>query len=414
MNILLVADGRSPITRRWIEELQISGHQVGLVSSFPCDKPAKLDYFKVLPICFSKYAGSQVGRGSGDEGDQQKRQLKLPLKSILKRYRKLFQKLRYWIGPPTLWRYRVLLKHIIHEQQPDIVHALRIPFEGMLGLACPADVPFIVSIWGNDLTLHAPKNFWMRHLTERVLERANGLITDVDRDIALAAEWGYDPKKPVMVALTSGGINFRKLDSMKIDEIDPLIALLPTDAVLIVNPRGIRPGYVRNDTFFAAIPKVVKKSKQKVLFVCPSMANQPQAIAWVEEFGIHDSVKLLPYLTQRQLWQLFAKTTLMISVTEHDGTPNSLLESMSLGAFPIVGDIRSLREWIVDGENGLMVDPGDPDALADAILRALEDESLLERSKKINYQKVMERASSQIIREKRDQFYSTILKELAL
>jgi len=414
MNILLVADGRSPITRRWIEELQISGHQVGLVSSYPCDRPTELNYFKVLPICFSKYAGSQVGRGSGEERNQQKNESKMPLKSILKRYRKLFQKLRYWIGPPTLWHYQPLMKRIIHEQQPDIVHALRIPFEGMLGLACPKNVPFIVSIWGNDLTLHAPKNFWMRYLTEQVLNRANGLITDVDRDIELASEWGYETKKPVMVALTSGGIDFKKLDSMKTDEIDPLIAPLSTDAVLIVNPRGIRPGYVRNDTFFAAIPKVVKKSKKNVLFICPSMANQPQAIAWVEKFGINDSVKLLPYLSQEQLWQLFAKTTLMISVTEHDGTPNSLLESMSLGAFPIVGDIQSLREWVVDGENGLMVDPGDPDALADAILRALEDEGLLERSKKLNYQKVVERASSQIIREKRDQFYSAILKELAL
>ncbi|MCD4753311.1 MAG: glycosyltransferase family 4 protein [Anaerolineaceae bacterium] len=414
MNILLVADGRSPITRRWIEELQISGHQVGLVASFPCNRPAELDYFKVLPICFSKYAGSQVGKGSGEKGDQQKSQPKMSLKSILKRYRKLFQKLRYWIGPPTLWHYQPLLKRIIHEQQPDIVHALRIPFEGMLGLACPKDVPFIVSIWGNDLTLHAPKNFWMRHLTERVLKRANGLITDVDRDIELAAEWGYDPKKPVMVALTSGGIDFGKLDSNMSEETDPLIAQLPTDAVLIVNPRGIRPGYVRNDTFFAAISKVVEESKQKVLFVCPSMANQPQAIAWVEEFGIHESVKLLPYLSQKQLWQLFAKTTLMISVTEHDGTPNSLLESMSLGAFPIVGDIQSLREWIVDGENGSLVDPGDSEALAETILRALADEALLGRSKKANYQKVMERASCKVIREQRDQFYSKIRKELAL
>ena len=284
----------------------------------------------------------------------------------------------------------------------------------MLGLACPKDVPFIVSIWGNDLTLHAPKNFWMRHLTEKVLERANGLITDVDRDKKLAVEWGYDPRKPVMVALTSGGIDFEKLDSMKTEKVDSMISQLPTDTVLIVNPRGIRPSYVRNDTFFAAIPKVVEKSKQKVLFICPSMANQPQAISWVEEFGVHDSVKLLPYLSQKQLWQLFAKTTLMISVTEHDGTPNSLLESMSLGAFPIVGDIQSLREWIVDGENGLLVDPGDPEALADAILRALEDEVLLKRSQKVNYQKVMERASSKVIREERDQFYSKIRKELAL
>lgn len=408
MKILLVADGRSPITRRWIEELLISTHEVSLVSTFPCDQPGGLTYFNVLPICFSKYAGSQVGRGSG-ENTVQSSGLKHQLKGFLKRYRKVFQALRYWIGPPTLWWYRPQLRQIIADLQPDLVHALRIPFEGMLSLVCPKQIPLAVSIWGDDLTLHGPKNAWMRTLTNRVLKRADGLITDVDRDVDLAVEWGYSAEKPVLVVLTSGGIDFEKLAAVRNAVVDPLIAELPQDAVWVVNPRGIRPGYVRNDTFFAAIPKVLAKTDKSVIFICPSMKNQPQALEWVTEYGIESSVRLLPFLSQAQLWQLLSRTTVMVSVTEHDGTPNSLLESMSLGAFPIVGDIESLREWINDGENGYLVDPSDPDSLAQTILLAFGDHALRKQAQEINLELVQSRASNSVVRKLRDEFYSKIV-----
>ena len=236
------------------------------------------------------------------------------------------------------------------------------------------------------------------------------MITDVNRDVQLANQWGYSSEKPVLVVLTSGGINFDKMAAIRQDVLDPVIAQLPTDRVWIVNPRGIRPGYVRNDTFFAAIPLVVEKTKTPVLFLCPSMENQPQASAWVKQYAIEESVRLLPFLSQKQLWQLFSRSKLMISVTEHDGTPNSLLESMSMGAFPIVGAIDSLREWIQQDQNGLLVDPSNSVELAEAILNAIANEKLLDNARNGNQELVKARASSEIVRQMRDEFYGKIRK----
>jgi glycosyltransferase involved in cell wall biosynthesis len=36
-------------------------------------------------------------------------------------------------------------------------------------------------------------------------------------------------------------------------------------------------------------------------------------------------------------------------------------------AFPVCGDLESIREWIDDGVNGFLVDPTDAQALAGAI-----------------------------------------------
>jgi len=46
----------------------------------------------------------------------------------------------------------------------------------------------------------------------------------------------------------------------------------------------------------------------------------------------------------------------------HDGTPNTLLEGMACGCFPIV-EIWNLYENDCDGENGFLVDPSDPTLL---------------------------------------------------
>jgi hypothetical protein len=45
----------------------------------------------------------------------------------------------------------------------------------------------------------------------------------------------------------------------------------------------------------------------------------------------------------------------VVSPAIHDGTPNSLLEGMACGCFPVAGDLESIREWITHGQNGLLV-----------------------------------------------------------
>jgi glycosyltransferase involved in cell wall biosynthesis len=89
---------------------------------------------------------------------------------------------------------------------------------------------------------------------------------------------------------------------------------------------------------------------------------------------------------------LFRQAQVVVSPTTHDGTPNTLLEAMACGCFPVVGDIESLREWITPGENGLLVTPDDPRALAGAIVQALETPALRASAAAYNQRLVAERA----------------------
>jgi glycosyltransferase involved in cell wall biosynthesis len=80
-----------------------------------------------------------------------------------------------------------------------------------------------------------------------------------------------------------------------------------------------------------------------------------------------------------------------VSTSKSDSTSVSLLEAMASGAIPVVTDLPANREWITDGENGLIVKERTPRALAAAILQVLESPDFVAGVREINYLVIGER-----------------------
>jgi glycosyltransferase involved in cell wall biosynthesis len=384
MRVLLVADGRSPITRGWVRMLASAGVEVDLASTFPCAPFVGIRLLEVFPVAFGSFSGSQVD--SGKTGNRRPS----GMRKLVGRFRSVLMGGRYTLGPATLPFYKKKFLRFFAHSNPDLVHGLRIPFEGMLSEYTPAGIPLVISIWGNDLTFHARGSKAMASRTRAVLARADGLLADAHRDIRLGGEWGFSAGKPTLVVPGGGGIDLAEI-AAALRLPDPFAGMLPASRPLVVNPRGFRPGSVRNDTFFKAIPQVLKQAPDTV-FACAGMQGQKEALDWVEKLGITESTLLLPFLPQAQLWRLFKRSLVSVSVSQHDGTPNSLLEAMALGCLPVVGDIESTREWVEDGKNGFVVDPGDPEALAGAILKSLGDAEFQKQAAKSNAEIIRVRA----------------------
>jgi glycosyltransferase involved in cell wall biosynthesis len=166
--------------------------------------------------------------------------------------------------------------------------------------------------------------------------------------------------------------------------------------------------YVRNDAFFKAVATLVKE--QPALRVdMPAMQSEPQAEAWVRRLGLGNNVNLLPKLKPAELADVYRKATVLVSPSTHDGTPNTLLEGMASGLLPVAGDLESIREWITDGENGLLMDPNSVDSLAEGMRRALRDTDLRKRAANRNTQLIAEQADYAVNMPIAEKFYESLL-----
>ncbi|GAB4580850.1 MAG: hypothetical protein Fur0022_35930 [Anaerolineales bacterium] len=398
MRLLFVADGRSPIALNWIQHFAITGHEVHLASTYPCKPDLPLASLTIIPVAFSQATGE-------NDSSTDKRQ-----NSLIRRLTTpgIRTALRQWLGPLTVPQAGRRLRALTQSLQPDLVHAMRIPYEGMIAAQAKIPgVPLLVSIWGNDFTLHARSTPVMAWLTHQTLRQADAIHTDCYRDLRLASKWSFSTTKPSLTVPGNGGIDLK----LFYPPPQPLNSELSSKdaAPKVINPRGFR-AYVRNDTFFHAIPLVLAKHPQ-IRFLLPTMAEDPHAVpyqAWLRANKADHAVEFLPHLSRPELAKLFREAVLAVSPSEHDGTPNTLLEAMACGCLPIAGDIEAVREWITHEDNGLLFDPADPQALADAILRGLKHGELRERASKKNARLVADRAEYYISMAKVERFYARL------
>jgi glycosyltransferase involved in cell wall biosynthesis len=178
----------------------------------------------------------------------------------------------------------------------------------------------------------------------------------------------------------------------------------PEDAPIIFNPRSYR-GYVRNDIFFAALPDVIRRFPAAIA-VTVGMDKNDDFRQHASALGISDALRFLPAQKKGGMADLFSAATVTVSPSNHDGTPNTVLEAMACGSFPIVGDIPSLREWIEPGVNGLVVDPNSVAELAAAINAALVDTELRGLAAERNRAIVEHRATREAVRPVLERFYA--------
>ncbi len=409
LRICYIADARSPIAQNWIRYFVERGNEVHVISSYPCARDAILGAtIYPFPIGIARFARTKPGtlqNGTAANpiyklaraliarvGMQTVYQLANPL-SILDAYR----------AAPTIRR-------LIAEINPQIVHAMRIPNEGILTLlATPEHYPLLVSIWGNDLTLFAAHSFVLGRYTRRVLRRADALHPDCHRDEHLAQHWGFDRSKPSMVLPGNGGIHsdifFPGESSAALRDTLRIPAIAP----VVINPRGVR-AYVRNDVYFKAA-RLVRATIKDAVFISIGVQGNAEIERMIDENGVRDSVRQIGHVPFEQMADYYRLADVCVSPSLHDGTPNTLLEAMACGCFPVAGNIESVREWIDNGVNGLLIENGDETALANAIIAALQNSTLRTQARERNQQIIAERAEYQTVMRKATGFYEQIIAQ---
>jgi glycosyltransferase involved in cell wall biosynthesis len=99
--------------------------------------------------------------------------------------------------------------------------------------------------------------------------------------------------------------------------------------------------------------------------------------ALIDELGIGDRARLLGYLSDTRLFYQGLDVFALSSLRE--GLPNVVLEAMALNVPVVATNIAGVPRLVRDGENGLLVEPGNEQALAGAARRLMEQLELRDR-----------------------------------
>jgi glycosyltransferase involved in cell wall biosynthesis len=123
-------------------------------------------------------------------------------------------------------------------------------------------------------------------------------------------------------------------------------------------------------------------------------------------------IEVLGNVSYNLLLKYFSLSRIFISFTINDGLPSSLVEAMSLGAFPIHSNLESISEWITDGINGFLVPIHDKNILKKAIIQSLHDDDLVKNAEQINRILVKNSLSAELIRTKTINMYKKIYSHI--
>ena len=153
--------------------------------------------------------------------------------------------------------------------------------------------------------------------------------------------------------------------SSHIDEIPPDAPVLLTVSRL-VEYKGIQ-------RVIEAMPRILHEIPNTRYVVVGDGGYRDELSRLAQESPARDAIVFLGSVTDAQKFACYDRCAVFVMPSEEEGFGIVFLEANAFGKPVIGGDVMGVPEAIVNGETGLLVDPYDVDAIADAVIRLLRD-----------------------------------------
>lgn len=157
-----------------------------------------------------------------------------------------------------------------------------------------------------------------------------------------------------------------------------------------------------------AAPGVIKEiPRVKFLFVGGGYLRE-KLETQVRELGLSDDIIFSGFRTD--IAELTAIFDIAVLASFFEGMGRVLLEAMALGKPVVATRVGGIVDVVKEGESGILVSPGDPVALAKAIVTLLKDEKLTRKMGLAGKERIDERFTARRMIEKITQVYEELLK----
>ncbi len=266
------------------------------------------------------------------------------------------------LTPRTLWR----LRKLIRDRKIDVVHA-HLPTMGIIArVASPVPVVYTEHNMARSYRLMTRLFNWATYSKNSTLIAVSGAVA------GSVASW---PGPPAVVI--TNGVACR-VGSKQIEVARAELGLA-RDAPLVAHVGNIRPGK-GHDVLIDTVAHLTAR-RPDVTFVSIGTEKYPGDLERVRsraaESGLGDRLRFLG--RRPDALDFVGAADVFVNPSEVEGLPVAVLEAMALARPVVATAVGGVPGIIRDGETRILVEPGDPQSLAEGVERLLHDPILASR-----------------------------------
>ena len=307
------------------------------------------------------------------------------------------------------------IRKMVDEISPDIVHSHSLWYPGYLGVYITG-YPFVITVLDGDVLwtkkdIGRKLSIYDKYRTKRALRKADLVTGESEVLINAVIKHGVNRNK-VFVSRNYGVY----LDKFNCNDHMSLIRRnlnLPKSFKIVLSPRNTGDMY-NLDKIMKAIPMVTSKVKD-VYFVFIWHGDNPdkekELTNLASKLGVLGKIKIVGFVNHDKVALYHKASDVMVSVSQYDSGPVALKESMACGNVPVISDLPSVREWIKDGWNGILVDPNNVDQIADSIIKLLENDQMRKTFADRNWKLIQEKGDQEYWMGRMEGLYYELLKQ---
>ena len=263
------------------------------------------------------------------------------------------------------------------------------------------EIKWIYSAWGNDLYYFQNEADYLRDI-KNVLPRLDYMFADCKRDHHIAVKYGF---RGEFLGDFPGGGGY---------EINSEEDLLPPENRKVILVKGYQ------ELFGECIPvlKVLQGMRSELSeFEIIVFGAESQVVEYVEGSNFYNwpNFNLFKNIGRGEVLELMRKAKIYIGNSISDGMPNTLLEAIISGAFPIQSNPGGASAEIIEnGLNGLLIeDPVDQQEIRALIVRSLNDKELVDKAFKHNLKLISPKLEREYIRARVLEKYKQVENDLS-
>ena len=121
-----------------------------------------------------------------------------------------------------------------------------------------------------------------------------------------------------------------------------------------------------------AIPFVLKEYPKTEFWLCGN-GEVEKCNRIIKNIGVDQNVKLLGWVSENKKEEIYKNSSIYVLPSYYEGMPRSILEAMSYGLPVIATSVNAVPDLVEDGKTGILIQPGDIDALANNIITLLRN-----------------------------------------